>query len=147
GVDVHAHAVQSGDGVGRGVFHPGGGVEQEDAVADPRGLLAGDLFDRERELARRDHAGEAVEDLDVDALQLPRPATGRGRRRASEHTDQALAPTTHGDALHPGPLAPVDADLAVDDLAQLPRPGHDGPLALVHDATHLVLAVEGLARR
>jgi hypothetical protein len=51
-----------------------GRVEQQHAVADARRLLGGHLFDGERELARGDHAGEAIEDLDVHTLELARPA-------------------------------------------------------------------------
>ena len=46
---VDAHAMEGVDGVRRGVVHPGAGVEDQHAVADP-GRLAGDhLVDRERE--------------------------------------------------------------------------------------------------
>src|SRR5207237_2128982 len=121
-------------------------VEQEHAVVYARRFLAGDLVDGERELTGGDHAGETVEDLDVDALQLTRPAAD-GRRRLPRQDPHKRVPAAHGDALHARPLAPVDAQLAVDDLAQLPGPGHDGALELVDQPAHLIFAIERLARR
>src|SRR5207302_8971755 len=147
GVAVDAHAVQGRDRIGGRVLHPGGSVEQQHAVTDPRSLLGDDLLGRERELAVGDHAGEAVEDLDIDPFELARPPSDRRRRLPGQDPEERL-PSAHRDALDPGPLAPARAAyLAVDDLAQPPGTRHQGPLGLVDDASDLVLAVEGLARR
>ena len=85
GVGVHADAVQGRHRVRRRVLDPAGVVEQDHAVADAGRLLAQALLAGEGELARRDHAGEAVEDLDVGALELAGMAHRRRRRLAGEH--------------------------------------------------------------
>ena len=73
---------------------------------------------------------------------------GRDRVARQEHRPEERLLPAHGDALHPRPFSTARAaDLAVDDLAQPPGPSHEGALGLVDDAAHLVLAVEGLARR
>ena len=85
----------------------------------------------EREVAGRDHAGEAVEDVDVGALELAGLAAERRRRLPGEHPDH-LAPAAHRDAQHPHPLLQRgDGGLALDDLAEPEGPGHERPLLLV----------------
>src|SRR5207302_9746199 len=120
GVGGDAHAVEGADRVGGGVLHPGALVEHDHAVADTRRLLGGDVLAQERELPVDDHAGEAVEDLHVDALELARaPADAEGRL-PGEH-GQELASEAHGDALHARPLPPPpDPALTLDDLPEAP---------------------------
>ena len=62
---------------GRGVVDPGAGVEDQHPVADPRAARPGPRRPWGRELAGGDHPGQAVEDLDVDPLQLAGPTADR----------------------------------------------------------------------
>ena len=55
------------------------GVDDDHAVADARRALHLDLVDVERERAVGDHAREAVERLEVGALELARAAGERHR--------------------------------------------------------------------
>ena len=147
GVGGDAHAVEGADGVGRGVLDPRPLVEDEHAVAHARRLLGGDVLTQERELAVDDHAGETVEDVDVDALQLTR-ATPDGERRLTGQHGQQLAAEAHRDALAPGPFPPpAYAGLAIDDLSQAPGPAHQRALDLVDHLPDQVLPVQRLARR
>ena len=101
----------------------------------------------EREVAGRDHAGEAVEDVDVGALELAGLATERRRRLPGEHPDH-LAAAAHRDGEHPHPLLQRrDGGLALDDLAEPERPGDERPLLLVDDGADPVGAVHGLRGR
>ena len=98
----------------------------------------------EGEVAGRDHAGEAVEDVDVGALELAGLATERRRRLPGEHADH-LAAAAHRDAQHPHPLLERgDGGLALDDLAEPERPGDERPLLLVDDRADPVGPVDGL---
>ena len=53
------------------------GIEEDHAVADAGRLLGLGVLRVEREVAGHDHAGEAVEDVDVGALELARLAPER----------------------------------------------------------------------
>ena len=145
GVAVDPHPVQDRHEVGGGKVDPGGGVEAGHPVTDAGGLVGLGLLRPEGELAGDDHAGEAVEDLDVDPLEVARPAPHRRSRLPGEHAEQGVLPP-NGDALHPRHLpCGSELDLAVDDVAQAPGPGHQGPVEGVEDLADLVLAVERLA--
>ena len=67
------------------------------------GVFGLDVLGAERELAAGDHAGEAVEDLDVDTLQLARPTTNRGHRLAGHHPHHPVLPADR-DALDARPV-------------------------------------------
>src|SRR3546814_16651761 len=102
---------------------PRGGIEEDHAVADARGLLGLGVLRVEGVVAGRDHPGEAVEDRDVGALELAGLATERRGRLAGEDSHD-LAPAAHRDAQHPHPLLQRgDGGLALDDLAELEGPG------------------------
>ena len=103
------------------------------------------MLTHEREVAGGDHAGEAVEELDVDLLELTRLAPDLRRRLAREDREDVTL-EAHGNALDARPFADVGGDLAVDDLAQLEGLGDEVPLGGRDDASHLVLVVQGLAR-
>ena len=124
GVGVDPHAVQRAHGVGAGVADDGLGVEEQDAVADPGRLLGDQGAALERERALVEHAGEAVEDLEVDPLQLAEAPAGGGGGLPGEEGDD-LAPVADGDGLHVGPLAGLadDGGVADADLADPPDPG------------------------
>ena len=62
---------------GRGVVHPGAGIEDQHAVADPGRLAGNHLVDGKGKGPLGDHAGQAIEDLDVHPLELPGPAADR----------------------------------------------------------------------
>ena len=105
------------------------------AVADPGRLLGLDVLGGEREVAGGDHAGEAVEDVDVGALELARLAA---ERRAS--TPGSAPPMTS--PLRSGPgctstrtrsFSGGERDLALDDLAEPVGPGHERALLVVDD--------------
>ena len=103
-----------------------------------------DVLRVEREVAGRDHAGEAVEDVDVGALELAGLATERRRRLPGEHADH-LAAAAHRDGQHPHPLLQRrDGGLPLDDLAEPERPGDERPLLLVDDGADPVGPVHGL---
>ena len=70
GVAVDADPVQGRHAVGRGVLHPGRRIEEDHAVADAGRLLGLGVLGVEREVARHDHPGEPVEDVDVGPLEL-----------------------------------------------------------------------------
>ena len=121
-------------------------VEDDDAVADARRLLGLDVLGVEREVAAGDHAGEAVEHVDVGALELAGLAAERRRRLAGEHADRP------GPGSGPGCTAPAPApcsgeivDLALDDLAEPVGPGDERPVLLLEDGAHPVAAVDRLA--
>src|SRR3546814_18417292 len=84
---------------------PRGGIEEDHAVADARGLLGLGVLRVEGVVAGRDHPGEAVEDRDVGALELAGLATERRGRLAGEDY-HALAPAAHRAAQPPHPLLP-----------------------------------------
>ena len=106
GVGVHADAVQRRHGVGRRVLDPPGGIEEDHAVADAGRLLGLGVLGVEREVARGDHPGEAVEDVDVGALELAGLAAERRRRLPGEHADHLAARSA------PGCTAPAPAPSA-----------------------------------
>ena len=134
------------DGIGRSVGDASALVEHHDTVADPRRLLGdGGLVAGEREHAVGDHPREAVEQLDVLALEETRPSSDGERRLPGHHRDQVALPA-HGDALHPGSLAAGRDQLSFDHLPQAPRPPQEGTLGVVDQTAHQVLLVQCLAR-
>jgi hypothetical protein len=142
---MDAHAVQGGHEVGRREVDPGRGIEAGHPVADPRRLVDFGLLGAEGEVAHGDHAGEAVEHLDVHPLQLARPPAHERDGGAQHDRDHRLLPA-HGDALDRRDLTPcLDARLTVDDLAQLPGPGHQRDVLGRDVAAHLVVEVQRLA--
>ena len=124
-----------------------GRIEEDHAVADAGRLLRLDVLRVEREVAGRDHASEAVEDVDVGALELAGLTTERRSRLPGEHTDH-LAPTAHRDGQHAHPLLQRrDGCLPLDDLAEPEGPGHERPLLLVDGGPDPVGSIHGLRRR
>ena len=136
--------MQGRHAVGRRVLHPPRGIEEDHAVADAGRLLGLGVLGVEREVARRDHPGEAVEDVDVGALELAGLAAEGRRRLPGEHADD-LAAAADRDAQHPHPLLEGgDGGLALDDLAEPEGPGDERPLLLVDDGADPVGPVDGL---
>ena len=126
GVGVHPDPVERRHGVGRRVLDPAGRVEQRARRRPPAAPRRCPPCPREGEVARGDHPGEAVEDVEVGPLELAVLAPdGRGRL-PGQHADD-LAVAAHRDAEHPHPL-PHDrqVDLALDDLAVAVRTGRRG---------------------
>src|SRR5205085_6627872 len=118
----------------------GSEIEEEDTVTDPGRRLRGQAATLERERALVDHAGEAVEDLEVDPLQLAEAPAGGGGRFPGEQGDD-LAPMADGNGLHVGPLGRLAGDGrgADADLAEAPHPGAERPFHLVAGgAEHVV---------
>ena len=123
------------------------GIEEDGAVTHAGRLLGLGVLGREREVAGSDHAGEAVEHLEVDLLEVAGLAGERRRRLAGEDGDHLVAPP-HRDGDHPHARPErLDVDLALDDLAQTEGSGDDGPLDLVDHLAHEVVAVHGLVGR
>ena len=142
---MHADAVQGRHGVRGRVGHLRTLVEQDHTVADAWRLLAQRLRAREREIARRDHAGEPVEHLDVGALELAgRTPDGRGRL-AGEHADRHPAVPDRDAQLSHRLAVRLDHDLAVHDLAQLEAAGHQWAFRRRQHVAHPVAAVQRLA--
>ena len=126
---VDAHAVEGVDGVRRGVVDPGAGVEDQHAVADP-GVSAGDhLVDGKGKLPLGDHAGQAVEDLDVDPLELaraggrPTSADSRVSRATSWPCQRTGMQTSRACSLRLGMTTSPSTT-----LPELPGPGQQGPV-------------------
>ena len=132
-------------GVRRGEVHAGAGVENQHTVAHRRRFARNHLVDRVRELALRQHPGQAIEDLDVHPLELSGSATYRQGRLSGHQGNQPALPS-HRDADQPGVLAAARNDhLALDHAPQMPGPGQQGPVLRGEDPAHQVLQVQGLA--
>ena len=136
---------RAADRVGAGVADLALGVEADDAVADPGGLLGHEGVAGERERPVVHHAGEPVEELEVDTLQLAGAAAGHGGGVPGDEGDD-LVPEADGDGLYVGPFrgAADDGGVAHADVAQPPHLGGQGPFHLVDDGAEHVVAVQGL---
>ena len=140
---VEAHAVEGVGGVGRRVADPSGLVDEDHAVTDPRGLLGGHLFAREREGRLGQHDGEAVEDVAVGALEVAGPPTGAEADRRTSTATRVPSHRTGMDWTRTGPssgsrtTSPFESSPAGEGLA------HHRPLGQRRDLAHQVVLDHG----
>ena len=144
-VGVDAHAVQRAHRVRARELHARLGVDHDHAVTDARRALHLDLVDVEREGAVGDHAREAVEHVEVRALELTGPAGERHRLLARDEPDEPVV-AAHRDHLHPHALLRAErGGVAPDDVGRPPAPRVQRAFDLVDDRADEVLRVVGLA--
>ena len=143
-VRVNAHAVQRAHRVRARELHARLGVDDDHTVADARRALHLDLVDVERKRAVGDHAGEAVEHVEVRALELAR-APREGHRLFTRHDPDEAVGTAHRDDLHPHPVLRSErGGVAADDVARSPAPRVQGTFDFVDNGADEVLRVVGL---
>ena len=107
GVGVHADAVQRRHAVGRRCTRTRLCASSTSTPSPTRGTASVSASSlREGELARGDHPGEAVEDVDVGALELAGLPAERRRRLLGQHGDRARRRSA------PGCRAPAPAPAA-----------------------------------
>ena len=123
------------------------GVYDDHAVAYTRRVLELVVVLAEREAALRDHAREAIEELQVLVLELAELTPDAGPRLPRHHGHDRV-PAADGDALDVDLFtAAEEAPGPLDDLAPAPRFAHERPGVVIDDRADQVHRVHGLSRR
>ena len=120
---LDSQAVEGADSVRRGVVDTGAGIEHENPVSDTGRLRGDDLVQGIGKGTLDDHAGQPVEDLDVDPFELAgTPAYDEGRL-PGQQTHQLALPA-YRDGHQPGVFtAPRYGNLPFYHAAELPGSG------------------------
>ncbi|CAB4991947.1 unannotated protein [freshwater metagenome] len=141
---VHAEPVQRRHRVRRVVLDATEGVEHEHTVADARRFVLIVRVALEWVRPGFDHASEAIEHLQVGALELTHGAGERQQRLACEHGDHLAAPANRNrDDAHG--LARIDElDLAFGDALPVEHLRRDGPIRFGEQRPHQIGAIDGL---
>ena len=144
-VAVDAEAPQRRVGIGRQVLHPLPGVQQDEAVADPGGMVVVPGGGGVGVCPIGDHPGQAAEEGEVAIFEAPPDAVARHWELAQQDGDGAAA-EVHGNrqGLHPAVLI-GQIDAAVDADTGPQRKRAEWPLRRGDHPAEEVVGMHGLA--